>query len=161
MFFRYFQRVGYQVTYVRNYTDVDDKIIKRANEEGTTAEAVAKKYTQEVEKDYAVAGMSEPTRKTTVTDHMPEIIAMIQKIIQNGKAYVAEDGEVIFSIQDFPGYGKLSHKNLEDLQAGIRVEVSSKFRRDGIEAELAAAGLRLTSWWTDDASRFALLLATG
>ncbi len=126
MFFRYFKRVGYDVTYVRNYTDVDDKIINRAKEENTTAEAVAKKYIQEVEKDYAVAGMHEPTRKTTVTDHMPEIIEMIQKIIENGKAYVAVDGEVIFSIQDFEGYGKLSHKNIEDLQAGIRVEVSSK-----------------------------------
>jgi cysteinyl-tRNA synthetase len=126
MFYRYFKRVGYDVTYIRNYTDVDDKIINRAKQEGTTPDVIAKKYTQEVEKDYAVAGMLEPTRKTTVTDHMPEIISMIQKIIENGKAYVASDGEVIFSIQDFPTYGKLSHKHLEDLQAGARVEVSSK-----------------------------------
>lgn len=128
LFFRYFKRVGYDVTYVRNYTDVDDKIIQKGKEEGISPEEVAKKYTQEVEKDFAVAGCQEPTRKTTVTEHMGEIVAMIQKIIQNGKAYVASDGEVIFSIQDFEGYGKLSGKNLEDLQAGIRVEVSEKKR---------------------------------
>lgn len=126
LFFRYFKKSGYDVNYVRNYTDVDDKIINKARDEKTTAEAVAKKYTQEVEKDYALAGMLDPTQKTTVTEHMPEIISMIQRIIQNGKAYVAPDGEVIFSIADFEGYGKLSHKNLEDLQAGIRVEVSAK-----------------------------------
>src|SRR6476660_1544774 len=76
MFYRYFKRVGYDVTYVRNYTDVDDKIILRGHEEGISAEEVAKKYTLEVEKDYAVAGMLEPTHKTTVTTHIAEIIAM-------------------------------------------------------------------------------------
>jgi cysteinyl-tRNA synthetase len=126
LFFRYFQRVGYDVTYVRNYTDVDDKIIKRAQEEGMSSDALAKKYTQEVEKDYAVAGLLEPTHKTTVTTHMPEIITMIEKIISAGKAYVAADGEVIFSIDKADHYGKLSHKNIDDLVAGIRVEVSSK-----------------------------------
>jgi len=127
MFYRYFQRVGYEVAYVRNYTDVDDKIIKRAHEENLTPEEIARKYTQEVEKDFAVAGMLEPTHKTTVTGHMSEIIELIQKIIANGKAYVV-DGEVIFSIADFSGYGKLSHKNLEDLISGIRVEVTDKKR---------------------------------
>jgi cysteinyl-tRNA synthetase len=125
MFFRYFKRAGYDVNYVRNYTDVDDKIIDRANKEGIPAADLAKKYTLEVEKDYAVSGMTEPTHKTTVTDHIQEIIQMIQKIIKNGKAYVV-DGEVLFSIQSFEGYGKLSHKNIDDLIAGIRVEVDGK-----------------------------------
>lgn len=128
MFYRYFKRVGYEVVYVRNYTDVDDKIIKRGHEEGLSPEQVAKKYIQEVEKDFAISGAEEPTHKTLVTDHMPEIISMIAKIIENGKAYVADDGEVIYSISDFPEYGKLSHKNLEDLEAGSRVEVSRKKR---------------------------------
>ena len=126
LFYRYFKRVGYDVVFVRKYTDVDDKIIKKGWEEKIPAEEVAKKYTQEVEKDFAVAGMLDPTHKTTVTTHMPEIIAMIQKIIQNGAAYVAPDGEVIFSIQDFKNYGQLSHKKLDDLISGIRVEVSEK-----------------------------------
>lgn len=127
LFFRYFQRVGYDVTYVRNYTDVDDKIIKRAQEENSTPEEVSRKYTIEVEKDFAVAGMLEPTYKTTVTTHISEIIQLIEKIIANGKAYVV-DGEVIFSIADFPAYGKLSHKNLDDLISGIRVEVTDRKR---------------------------------
>lgn len=127
MFFRYFQRVGYDVTYVRNYTDVDDKIIKRAHEENCAPESLALNYTQEVEKDFAVAGMLEPTHKATVTGHISEIIHLIEKIIAHGKAYVVE-GEVIFSISDFPSYGKLSHKNLEDLISGIRVEVTDRKR---------------------------------
>jgi cysteinyl-tRNA synthetase len=128
MLFRYFKRAGYAVTYVRNYTDVDDKIINRSREEKIPADELARKYIVEVEKDYAVAGMEEPTHKTTVTTHMPEIIAMIEQIIRNKKAYVAHDGEVIFSIQDFKGYGKLSHKQIDDLIAGHRVEVSDKKR---------------------------------
>jgi cysteinyl-tRNA synthetase len=125
MFYRYLKKIGYDVTFVRNYTDVDDKIIKRANEEKITADAVSKKYTTEVEKDFAVAGMLEPTRKTLVTDHIPEIISLIEKIIANGKGYVA-DGEVYFAIDQFPGYGKLSHKQIDDLIAGARVEPGTK-----------------------------------
>jgi cysteinyl-tRNA synthetase len=134
LFFRALQKFGYAVTYVRNYTDVDDKIIKRSKEEKITAEQVAKKYITEVERDYAAAGMLEPTHKTVIVDHIPEIIAMIEKIIANGKAYVAEAPagsepgakEVFFSIENFKEYGKLSRKNLEDLIEGARVDVSEK-----------------------------------
>ncbi len=126
MFYRYFCRVGYDVVYVRNYTDVDDKIILRSKEEGMTPEELAKKYTLEVEKDFAVAGMVQPTHKTTVTTHMAEIILLIQRIIAEGKAYVVEGGEVLFSIENFPSYGKLSHKKKDDLIAGIRVEINTK-----------------------------------
>jgi cysteinyl-tRNA synthetase len=136
LFARALRKLGFEVTYVRNYTDVDDKIIKQAVKENITADAVAKKYTQAVERDYAAAGMIEPDHKTTVTDHIDEIIAMIQKIITNGKAYLAEAPagseagakEVFFSIPDFPSYGKLSRKVLEDLIAGARVDVSEKKR---------------------------------
>jgi cysteinyl-tRNA synthetase len=127
LFFRYFKRVGYDVCFVRNYTDVDDKIINRAKEVGMTPEALALKYIGEVERDYAVSGMIEPTHKTTVTGHIAEIIETIEQIIQAGKAYVI-DGEVLFSIQDFKDYGRLSGKKIEDLIAGIRVEVNSKKR---------------------------------
>ena len=126
LFFRYFKRAGYEVTYVRNYTDVDDRIIKRANDEKISTDEFTKKYIQAVEMDYAVAGMHEPTHKTTVTGHMSEIIKMITEIIAHGNAYIADDGEVNYAIDTFEGYGKLSHKNIEDLQAGIRVEVNSK-----------------------------------
>jgi cysteinyl-tRNA synthetase len=136
LFFRALRKFGYDVNYVRNYTDVDDKIITQAKKEGMAPDALAKKYTDEVERDYAAAGMLEPVRKTTVTGHISEIVSMIEKIIANGKAYVADapagsepgSKEVFFSIDAFPSYGKLSRKNLEDLVAGARVEVSEKKR---------------------------------
>ena len=127
MFFRYLKRAGFDVNFVRNYTDVDDKIIKRANDEKISSEALAKKYILEVEKDYAVAGLLEPTRKTLVTDHIPQIIKMIGQIIENKNAYVV-DGEVYFAIDSFPTYGKLSHKQIDDLIAGARVEPGTKKR---------------------------------
>ncbi|MCC7442624.1 MAG: cysteine--tRNA ligase [Bdellovibrionales bacterium] len=127
MMFRYFKRAGYEVNYVRNYTDVDDKIIQRGHDEGSSPEAVAKKYTQEVEKDYALAGMLEPTHKPKVTETIPEIIAMIGDIIQAGQGYVV-DGEVFFGVDKFPGYGKLAGRDLDDLMAGARVEINDKKR---------------------------------
>ncbi|MEN9723226.1 MAG: cysteine--tRNA ligase [Pseudomonadota bacterium] len=127
LFFRFFRRVGYEVTFVRNYTDVDDKIIARARQEGLSSEEVARKYIAEVERDYAVAGLLEPSHKTTVTTHIAEIITMIEKILEKGQAYVVE-GEVFFSVRDFPGYGKLSHRNIDELEAGARVEVNEKKR---------------------------------
>ncbi len=128
LFFRFFKRFGYKVQYIRNYTDIDDKIIKRANEENSTLDAITKKYIQEVEKDYALAGMEDPTKKTLVTEHMPEILKMISEIVENGKGYVTKDNEVFFSIDSFPTYGQLSGKPLEDLQAGARVEVNNQKR---------------------------------
>lgn len=127
LLYRYLLFMGFEVTYVRNYTDVDDKIIDRANKEGVSVDIITKKYISEVEKDYAVAGLKQPTHKTLVTEHMPEIISMIEKIIENGKAYVV-DGEVFFAIDQFPEYGRLSQKPLDDLIAGVRVEVNSKKR---------------------------------
>jgi len=127
LFFRFFKRCGYEVTFVRNYTDVDDKIINRARQEGISPEDIAKKYIQEVERDYAVAGLLEPSQKTTVTTHMHEIVQMIEKIISNGQGYVV-DGEVFFSVKSFEGYGKLSHRNIDELEAGARVEVNEKKR---------------------------------
>ena len=126
LFFRYFKKVGYEVNFVRNYTDVDDRIIAKSITEKVGTDQIADRFIGEVEKDYALAGMQEPTHKTTVREHIPEIIAMTKKIIDNGKGYVAPDGEVLFSIEKFEGYGKLSHKKVDDLVAGIRVEVSEK-----------------------------------
>jgi cysteinyl-tRNA synthetase len=122
-FYRLFCRAGYQVTYVRNFTDVDDKIIEQGVREKISPDEVAKKYREYVERDYAAAGLQDPTHKPCVTDHIPEIIATIQKILDHGKGYVTPEGEVLFSIESFESYGKLSRKSLEDLQAGHRVEV--------------------------------------
>lgn len=124
MMLRYFRRVGYDVRYVRNYTDIDDKILDRAKKEGVAWQEIAKKYTTEVELDYAAAGMLEPTHKTKATEHVPEMIAMIERLVLRGYAYVAK-GDVVYSVEKFEGYGKLSGRNLEDLEAGARVEVNA------------------------------------
>jgi len=110
LFYRFFKHFGYRVTYVRNYTDIDDKIIHQAQKENTTCESITEKYIAYAEKDYALALMEEPTHKTRVTEHLPEIIEMIGNIIGNGKAYTTPSGDVYFSIDDFPGYGKLSSR---------------------------------------------------
>ncbi|MBI3534602.1 MAG: cysteine--tRNA ligase [Deltaproteobacteria bacterium] len=126
LFYRYFKKAGYDVIYVRNYTDVDDKIIETSKKENLSAADIAKKYLLEVEKDFALADMAEPTLKTTVTSHMPQIINMIQKILDNKHAYVTDEGEVFFSIESFPDYGKLSHKKTDELQVITRIEVNPK-----------------------------------
>ena len=128
LFFRFFKKFGFKVNYVRNYTDIDDKIIKKAAEEGVPLEVVTKRYIEAAEKNYALALMEEPTHKTLVTDHLPEIISMIESILKNGKAYVTDQHDVYFSIPEFPSYGQLSGKSLDDLMAGARVEVSESKR---------------------------------
>lgn len=125
MFQRCWRYLGYEVQYVRNYTDIDDKIIKKANEEGRTPSEVSEFYITEVEKDYASAGVQDPDQKPKVTQHLNDIIELIESIIQNGHAY-EDQGNVIFSVESFEPYGRLSGKNLEDLKAGARVEVRSE-----------------------------------
>ncbi len=128
LFYRFFKKMGFRVTYIRNYTDIDDKIIHRAREEGSTLEVVSKRYIEEAEKCYAAALMEEPTQKTLVTEHLPEIIAMIEAILKNGKGYATPAGDVYFAIDAFPAYGGLSGKSQEDLLAGARVEVNESKR---------------------------------
>lgn len=122
----WFEKNGYKVTYVSNFTDVDDKIIKKAQQEKVSASEVSEKYIAEYKTDYEKIGLSKHSCNPKVTEYMPEIIEMIERLIQNQKAYVSEDGEVIYSVRSFESYGKLSGKNLEDLQSGIRVEISDK-----------------------------------
>lgn len=124
LIFRVLKYFGYGVTYVRNYTDVDDKILNRAREENSTMEAVSKKYISEVERDYALLGLLEPTHKTLVTDHIAEIIQMIEEILAHGCGYVV-GGDVFFAIDQFKRYGELSGRKLEDMDAGARVEVNT------------------------------------
>ncbi len=119
------EHLGYKVTYILNYTDVDDKIINRAKKENTTQDDIANKYIAEYRKDFEILGLRPHDRNPRVTEFMDQIITTIEKLIANKKAYVV-DGDVWCSVQDIPGYGKLSGKDLEGLIAGHRVEVGEK-----------------------------------
>lgn len=119
------EKKGYKVTYVYNYTDVDDKIIKRAQEEGTEPKAVAEKYIAEFEKDYATLQLRPQSSNPRVSDHMQTIIDFVKDLVEKNKAYMV-DGDVYYDVKSFPEYGKLSHKNLEDMEAGYRIEVDSR-----------------------------------
>lgn len=122
---RYFEYVGYTVTYVQNFTDIDDKIINRAQEEKMDALELARKYTAEYYKDAKALGTREATIQPKVSEHLPEIIDMIQKIIDNAYAYEV-DGDVYFSVRSFENYGKLSGRSLDDMRAGARVEIDER-----------------------------------
>ena len=118
---RWLEYRGYKVIYVRNYTDVDDKIIRRAKEEGISWKEVAGKYIASYEEDMRALNVKEPTYKPRVTEHIREIIEMIDGLIEKGYAYEA-GGDVYFSVKKFPEYGKLSKRNVEELRAGARIE---------------------------------------
>ncbi len=116
---------GNKVTFVYNYTDVDDKIIKRANDEGVETSVITERFIAEFEKDFNNLGLKKHDFNPRVSEHMDDIIKMVEKIIENEKAYVI-DGEVFFSIDNFDTYGELSKKKLDELEAGQRVEVDSR-----------------------------------
>ncbi|MCI0527875.1 MAG: cysteine--tRNA ligase [Nitrospira sp.] len=119
---RYFNYKGYRVKYVRNFTDVDDKIINRANQEGKGWREVAEKYIHEYSHDMNLLGVKPATIEPKATEHIPEMIQIIQKLIKRGMAYVV-DGNVYFKVARFSGYGKLSKRKLDEMLAGARVEV--------------------------------------
>ena len=122
---RYLAYRGFDVTYVMNYTDVDDKIIERAQVEGITPEEVAHKYAEAFEDDMRVLGAEPPTILALATEHIEDMIAGISRLIEKGSAYESE-GDVYFAVEKFPGYGKLSNRTLEDMRAGERIEPSEK-----------------------------------
>ena len=117
---RYMEHKGYEVNYVSNFTDVDDKIIKKAIEEGSTAEEVAERYIKECRKDMAAMNVKPATTHPQATQEIDGMIDMISTLIEKGHAYPAADGTVYFRTRSFAEYGKLSHKNLDDLQGGNR-----------------------------------------
>lgn len=121
----YFEHQGKKVTYVYNYTDVDDKIIKRANELKVTPFELADKFVAEFEKDFKSVGLRPATFNPRVTHHIKEIIEMIERIVLHGAAYIV-DGEVYCSIEKIKEYGKLSHKNIDELVVGARVAIGEK-----------------------------------
>ena len=117
---RYFEYKGYDVNYVSNFTDVDDKIIKKAIEEGVDAETISKRYIAECKKDMEGMNIEPATKNPLATEEICGMLNMISTLIEKGYAYVAADGTVYYSVRKFKDYGKLSHKNLDDLQGGNR-----------------------------------------
>lgn len=117
---RYMEHKGYEVNYVSNFTDVDDKIIKKANEEGVDPSVISERYIAECRKDMAALNVKEATTHPKATQEIAGMIEMIQTLIDKDHAYVAEDGTVYYKTRSFKEYGKLSHKNLDDLRSGGR-----------------------------------------
>jgi cysteinyl-tRNA synthetase len=128
---RWLQASGYRVTYVRNITDIDDKIIKRANERDEPCEALTERYIAAMHEDFDALGIARPDLEPRATAYMPEIIGMIETLVAKGYAYVA-DGDVLYAVAKFGPYGQLSGKKLGDLRAGARIEIG-EHKRDPLD----------------------------
>ena len=128
---RYFAYLGYDVTYVRNITDVDDKIIVAANEAGVSTQQIADEAAGAFAAAYDALGILDADIEPLATEHIPQMIEMIEQLIEGGHAYEA-GGDVYFAVRDFPGYGKLSGRNIDELQSGARVEVG-EVKRDHLD----------------------------
>ena len=115
---RQLEREGYKVTFVQNFTDIDDKMIRRANEEGITVKELAERFIAEYYKDAGALGIRPATVHPKATDHIPEIISLVSRLIENGHAYATPSGDVYYRVSKFPGYGKLSGQRMEDREAG-------------------------------------------
>lgn len=122
---RFLKHIEYEVKYVRNVTDIDDKIIERANDLGIPALEVSERYTKEYQEDMAALGILPPDHEPKVSDHIPDIIELIETLIKKDIAYVSEN-DVFFSIDKFNGYGKLSRRTSDDMIAGIRIDINEK-----------------------------------
>lgn len=128
MIVRYLRYRGFKVKYVRNITDIDDKIIKRANEKGVSAKELSEEFITKMYEDFDRLNIARPDVEPRATDHIPEIIALVERLIKKGFAYVAGNGDVMFAIDAFKNYGRLSGQKLEELEAGSRVEVEKTKR---------------------------------
>ena len=120
---RYLRSLGYKVTYVRNVTDIDDKIIERAAANGENWADLARRFTVAMHEDCATLGLQVPDLEPRATEFIAPIIAMIETLIDKGFAYAADNGDVMYSVRKFPNYGRLSRKKIDDLRAGSRVQV--------------------------------------
>ena len=127
VFRRYLEKLGYRVKFVRNFTDIDDKIINKANEENKDFMSIANRYIARYYLDMEAINVKPANVEPRVTEHMEEIISLISKLIELGKAYES-DGDIYFSIDSFKDYGKLSKRSPEELEAGARIEPSLKKR---------------------------------
>jgi len=131
---RYLAFKGLRVTFVKNFTDVDDRIIRRANEEGVEATVISERYIAEYRADMASLGIRPPDVEPKATEHVPQMLELIERLLKRGIAYVLE-GDVYFEVRRFPTYGKLSGKNLDQLEAGARVDVDER-KRDPLDFAL-------------------------
>lgn len=143
---RWFKTIGYDVIYVRNITDIDDKIIKRAFENGEPFEALTNRFIQAMEEDAAALGVMQPSYEPRATHYVEKMIAMIEILVKKSLAYAASNGDVYFSVHKFPGYGKLSGKALEDLRAGERVEID-QYKKDPLDFVLWKATKPDEPYW--------------
>jgi len=133
--YRYLKARGFDVTYIRNITDIDDKIINRANENGEPFHELTERFIRAMHEDSEALAVLAPDAEPKATDHIAEIIAMIERLIARGHAYAVDNGDVYYSVRSFPDYGKLSGKSIEDLQAGARVE-TGEIKRDPLDFAL-------------------------
>lgn len=122
---RYLEEIGYEVTYVQNFTDIDDKMINRANSMGITVPELAETYIRAYNEDAEALGVRKPSRTPRATHHIADIIDLVSRLVENDHAYVV-DGDVYFDVSSFEGYGKLSHQTLDDLQSGARIEIDPR-----------------------------------
>ena len=131
---RYMEYIGYDVNFVSNFTDVDDKIIQKAVDEGSSAEEVAGRFIEECKKDMADMNVLPATTHPLATKEVDGMIEMISRLIEKGYAYAAADGTVYYRTRKFKEYGKLSHKNIDDLQAGHRdIKVTGDLKEDALD----------------------------
>ncbi len=132
MVIRWFKAVGLNVTYVRNITDIDDKIIKRAESNNESIDVLTARYIQAMEQDALALGVLPPSFEPRATSYVKKMLDMIELLVEKGLAYAASNGDVYYSVRAFPGYGKLSGKSLDELRAGERVEIDS-FKKDPMD----------------------------
>ena len=129
---RWLRARGYRVSYVRNITDIDDKIIDRAAKNGESIDTLTERFIQAMNEDAAALGVERPDHEPRATRSIPAMLSLIQKLVDRGLAYQGPHGDVYYSVRGFPGYGKLSGKSLEDLRAGERVDVDAN-KRDALD----------------------------
>lgn len=132
MIARWLRQHGYPLTYVRNITDIDDKIIARANQNGESIQQLTARFIQAMNEDANALGVLPPDIEPKATEHISQMIEMIQQLIQNSKAYAAENGDVYYAVREFTAYGQLSGKSPDDLRAGERVDIDH-FKRDPLD----------------------------
>jgi cysteinyl-tRNA synthetase len=130
--YRWLKASGYQVQYVRNITDIEDKIIKRAVENGETIRSLTTRFAQYMDEDIGALGILPPTDVPRATEYVPQMLSLIEQLEAKGLAYQADDGDVNYAVRNFPGYGKLSRRSLDDLRAGERVDVNTG-KRDPLD----------------------------
>ncbi len=132
---RYLEYRGYKVKFIQNFTDIDDKLIRKANEEGITVPQVAERYIKEYYTDADALSVERATCNPRATEHIPQIISLVETLIEKGHAYPADNGDVYFSVRSFPGYGKLSGQSIEDLESGARID-PTEHKKDPLDFAL-------------------------